>query len=60
MGAFKGKEGNPQQLTFHSDQGTHYTLKALRKLLRMNKVTQSFLSREVLTITQLQKRFSHL
>lgn len=39
--AFK-KRGNPQQLTFHSDQGAQYTSKALRKLLRMNKVVQSF------------------
>lgn len=34
--------GNPQQLTFHSDQGAQYTSKAFRKLLRMNKVVQSF------------------
>lgn len=36
------ERGNPQQLTFHSDQGAQYTSKALRKLLRMNKVVQSF------------------
>lgn len=39
--AFKERD-NPQQLTFHSDQGAQYTSNALRKLLRMNKVVQSF------------------
>ena len=39
--AFKERE-NPQQLTFHSDRGAQYTSNALRKLLRMNKVVQSF------------------
>ena len=39
--AFQGR-GAPQQLTFHSDQGAQYTSKAFRKLLRMNKVVQSF------------------
>ena len=39
--AFK-ERGNPQQLTFHSDQGAQYTSKALRKLLRMNEVVQPF------------------
>ena len=34
--------GAPQQLTFHSGQGAQYTSKAFRKLLRMNKVVQSF------------------
>lgn len=32
----------PMQLAFHSDQGTQYTAKALRNLLRMNNVVQSF------------------
>lgn len=39
--AFQSR-GAPQQLTFHSDQGAQYTSKAFRKLLRMNKVVQSF------------------
>lgn len=39
--AFK-ERGNPQQLTFHSDRGAQYTSNALRKLLRVNKVVQSF------------------
>lgn len=39
--AFK-ERGNPQQLTFHSDQGSQYTSKAMRNLLHMNKVVQSF------------------
>ena len=32
----------PRQLTFHSDQGSQYTSNAFRKLLRMNKVVQTF------------------
>lgn len=32
----------PQQLMFHSDQGPQYTSNTFRKLLRMNKVFQSF------------------
>ncbi len=36
------RRGTPQELTFHSDQGAQYTSKAFRKLLRMNKVVQSF------------------
>lgn len=36
------KRGYPQQLTFHSDQGTQYTSKAFRDLLHLNKVVQSF------------------
>lgn len=32
----------PQSLMFHSDQGAQYTSKAFHKLLRMNKVVQSF------------------
>lgn len=32
----------PQQLMFHSDQGAQYTSKTFRKLLRMNKIIQSF------------------
>lgn len=36
------RRNTPQSLTFHSDQGAQYTLKAFRKLLRMNKVVQSF------------------
>lgn len=32
----------PQSLIFHSDQGAQYTSKTFRKLLRMNKVVQSF------------------
>ena len=37
------KERNhPQGFTFHSDQGTQYTSKAFRNLLRMNKIVQSF------------------
>lgn len=39
--AFQNR-GASQQLMFHSDQGTQYTSKAFRKLLRMNKVVQSF------------------
>lgn len=31
-----------QGLTFHSDQGAQYTSKAFCKLLRMNKIVQSF------------------
>ncbi len=31
-----------QELTFHSDQGAQYTSKTFRKLLRMNKIVQSF------------------
>lgn len=34
--------GTPQGLTFHSDQGAQYTSKAFCKLLRMNKIVQSF------------------
>lgn len=34
--------GTPHGLTFHSDQGAQYTSKAFCKLLRMNKVVQSF------------------
>lgn len=36
------RRNTPQSLTFHSDQGAQYTSKAFRKLLRMNKVVQSF------------------
>lgn len=32
----------PRSLMFHSDQGAQYTSKTFRKLLRMNKVVQSF------------------
>ena len=32
----------PQQLMFHSDQGPQYTSNTFRKLLRINKVVQSF------------------
>ncbi len=32
----------PQSLLFHSDQGAQYTSKTFRKLLRVNKVVQSF------------------
>lgn len=32
----------PQSLMFHSDQGSQYTSKTFRQLLRMNKVVQSF------------------
>lgn len=39
--AFQSRSAS-QQLTFHSDQGAQYTSKAFRKLLRMNKVVQSF------------------
>ena len=39
--AFKSRNA-PQPLMFHSDQGTQYTSKSFRKLLRMNKVVQSF------------------
>lgn len=39
--AFK-ERGHPQQLMFHSDQGTQYTSKAFRTLLRVNNVVQSF------------------
>lgn len=39
--AFKNRNA-PQSLMFHSDQGAQYTSKAFRKLLRMNKVVQSF------------------
>jgi len=36
------ERGCPQDLTFHSDQGTSYTSKAFRTLLHVNKVVQSF------------------
>lgn len=36
------ERGHPQQLIFHSNRGAQYTSNALRKLLRMNKVVQSF------------------
>lgn len=39
--AFQNRSA-PQQLMFHSDQGTQYTSNTFRKLLRMNKVVQSF------------------
>lgn len=39
--AFKNRNA-PQSLMFRSDQGAQYTSKAFRKLLRMNKVVQSF------------------
>ena len=39
--AFRAR-GTPKGLTFHSDQGAQYTSNAFRKLLRMNKVVQSF------------------
>lgn len=39
--AFQSRK-TPQSLMFHSDQGTQYTSKAFCKLLRMNKVVQSF------------------
>ena len=41
--AFQSRNA-PQSLIFHSDQGAQYTSKAFRKLLRMNKVVQSFLN----------------
>ena len=39
--AFKSRN-SPQNLMFHSDQGTQYTSKTFRELLRLNKVVQSF------------------
>ena len=36
------ERNNPQNLTFHSDQGAQYTSNTFRKLLRVNKVVQSF------------------
>lgn len=39
--AFQNRN-TPQSLMFHSDQGAQYTSKTFRKLLRMNKVVQSF------------------
>ena len=39
--AFQNRN-TPQSLVFHSDQGAQYTSKTFRKLLRMNKVVQSF------------------
>lgn len=36
------ERNHPQQLTFHSDQGTQYTSKAFRMLLRVNNIVQSF------------------
>lgn len=39
--AFQNRNA-PQSLIFHSDQGAQYTSKTFRKLLRMNKVVQSF------------------
>ena len=39
--AFQARN-SPQNLTFHSDQGAQYMSNAFRKLLRMNKVVQSF------------------
>lgn len=41
MRIFKHRS-TPQSLTFHSDQEAQYTFKTFRKLLRMNKVVQSF------------------
>jgi len=34
--------GNPQKLTFHSDQGSQYISKAFRTLLLVNNIVQSF------------------
>lgn len=34
--------GYPQKLTFHSDQGTQYTSKVFRNILRVNSIVQSF------------------
>lgn len=34
--------GHPQRLTFHSDRGVQYTSYSFQKLLRLNKVVQSF------------------
>lgn len=39
--AFQNRN-EPRHLIFHSDQGSQYTSSAFRKLLRMNKVVQSF------------------
>ena len=39
--AFQNRNA-PQSLIFHSDQGAQYTSKTFCKLLRMNKVVQSF------------------
>ncbi len=39
--AFQNR-GNPKQLLFHSDQGVQYTSQTFQKLLRINKVVQSF------------------
>ena len=39
--AYKNRN-TPQQLMLHSDQGPQYTSNTFRKLLRMNKVVQSF------------------
>lgn len=39
--AFQSRNA-PQSLLFHSDQGAQYTSKTFCKLLRMNKVVQSF------------------
>lgn len=39
--AYKNRNA-PQSLMFHSDQGAQYTSMTFRKLLRMNKVVQSF------------------
>lgn len=39
--AFQNR-GKPKQLIFHSDQGVQYTSQTFQKLLRINKVVQSF------------------
>ena len=39
--AFESRN-HPKGLTFHSDRGAQYTANAFRKLLRLNKVVQSF------------------
>ena len=36
------ERNHPQQLTFHSDQGTQYTSKTFRNLLHVNNIVQSF------------------
>lgn len=41
MRIFKHRS-TPQSLMFHSDQEAQYTSKTFRKLLRINKVVQSF------------------
>lgn len=49
---------SPVGPTFRNDQGTQYTSKAFSRLLRMNKVVQSFSNQTAFMITLLLSPFS--